>query len=131
MNRRTFIERLTMGAAAFTILPGAGRVWRAEREVLVARLGVIPANMSHFEMWCDSTMRPPGINLWCWKGENGQTVHVASETMLRPTDSCWTFRATPRELREMLSEAKRRAVDLAALRGCEDPRASALTLGPV
>lgn len=35
MNRRSFIERLALGVAGFTILPGAGRVWRAERDVRV------------------------------------------------------------------------------------------------
>lgn len=33
MNRRSFVERLALGAASFMILPGAGRVWRAMRDV--------------------------------------------------------------------------------------------------
>ena len=33
MNRRTFVERLALGIAGFTILPGAGRVWVAEKDV--------------------------------------------------------------------------------------------------
>lgn len=35
MNRRSFIGRMVVGAASFAILPGAGRVWKAERKVLV------------------------------------------------------------------------------------------------
>lgn len=31
MNRRSFIERLALGMAGFTILPGAGRVWKVTR----------------------------------------------------------------------------------------------------
>lgn len=31
MNRRSFIDRMAIGAASFMILPGAGRVWRARR----------------------------------------------------------------------------------------------------
>lgn len=48
MNRRSFFKRLTLGAAAFTILPGAGRVWKAERLGVLAQLdgsfvcGMIP-----------------------------------------------------------------------------------------
>lgn len=33
VNRRSFVERLAIGAASFMILPGAGRVWRAMRDV--------------------------------------------------------------------------------------------------
>jgi len=33
VNRRSFVERLALGAASFMILPGAGRVWRAMRDV--------------------------------------------------------------------------------------------------
>lgn len=33
MNRRAFIGKFVLGAGAFTILPGAGRVWRARREL--------------------------------------------------------------------------------------------------
>lgn len=33
MNRRSFVERMALGAASFMILPGAGRVWRARRVV--------------------------------------------------------------------------------------------------
>lgn len=35
MNRRSFIERLSLGLAGFTILPGAGRIWKAEREPVI------------------------------------------------------------------------------------------------
>lgn len=35
MNRRTFVERIALGLAGFTILPGAGRVWKAERDTSV------------------------------------------------------------------------------------------------
>lgn len=35
MNRRGFLARLATGLAGFTILPGAGRVWKAERVVVV------------------------------------------------------------------------------------------------
>lgn len=31
MNRRSFLSAMLKGAAAFTILPGAGRLWKAER----------------------------------------------------------------------------------------------------
>ena len=34
MNRRSFLTDLLKGAAAFTILPGTGRVWKAERQVI-------------------------------------------------------------------------------------------------
>jgi len=33
LNRRTFIDKLVLGAGVFAILPGAGRVWRARREL--------------------------------------------------------------------------------------------------
>lgn len=32
MNRRNFINNLIVAGASFTILPGAGRIWRATRE---------------------------------------------------------------------------------------------------
>ena len=32
MNRRGFFKRLLLGGAAFTILPGAGRIWKAQRQ---------------------------------------------------------------------------------------------------
>lgn len=32
-NRRGFFKRLLLGGAAFTILPGAGRIWRARLDV--------------------------------------------------------------------------------------------------
>lgn len=31
MNRRSFLDAMLKGAAAFTILPSAGRIWKAER----------------------------------------------------------------------------------------------------
>jgi len=31
MNRRNFIRGLLVSGAAFTVLPGAGRLWRAQR----------------------------------------------------------------------------------------------------
>lgn len=34
MNRRSFLADLLKGAAAFAILPGAGRVWKVERQVI-------------------------------------------------------------------------------------------------
>ena len=40
MNRRGFLARLATGLAGFTILPGAGRVWRAERVVVAARVPI-------------------------------------------------------------------------------------------
>jgi hypothetical protein len=97
MNRRTFIERLALGTAAFAILPGAGRVWRAEREILVARMGVIPANVNDAERWC-SVDPLPGLNMWGWR-EGDTTFFAYSEHTLRPTSDPFVFRATPRELR--------------------------------
>jgi hypothetical protein len=41
MNRRGFLARLATGLAGFTILPGAGRVWRAERTVVVAQSPIL------------------------------------------------------------------------------------------
>lgn len=38
MNRRSFFSTLLKGAAAFTILPSAGRVWKATREVFPVRI---------------------------------------------------------------------------------------------
>lgn len=34
MNRRNFIRGLLTAAAGFTILPGAGRIWKAERKIV-------------------------------------------------------------------------------------------------
>jgi hypothetical protein len=44
MDRRAFIGRLAAGIAGFTILPGAGRVWRATRSPVIVRVPVIPAH---------------------------------------------------------------------------------------
>lgn len=33
MNRRGFLRDLLLGGAAFSILPGAGRIWKAQRKV--------------------------------------------------------------------------------------------------
>lgn len=33
MNRRNFIQNILIAGASFTILPGAGRIWKAVREV--------------------------------------------------------------------------------------------------
>lgn len=33
MNRRSFLGALAKGVAAFTILPSAGRVWKAQKEI--------------------------------------------------------------------------------------------------
>lgn len=33
MNRRSFLDTMLKGAAAFTILPGAGRIWKAEKSL--------------------------------------------------------------------------------------------------
>ena len=35
MNRRNFLRSLATGLAGFTILPGVGRVWKAQRVVVV------------------------------------------------------------------------------------------------
>lgn len=34
MNRRSFLNQLLLGGTAFTILPGAGRIWKAKKEPL-------------------------------------------------------------------------------------------------
>lgn len=36
MNRRNFIQSLLTAGASFTILPGAGRLWKAERAIIPA-----------------------------------------------------------------------------------------------
>lgn len=36
MNRRNFFSTLATAAAGFTILPGAGRVWRATRQPMTS-----------------------------------------------------------------------------------------------
>lgn len=33
MNRRSFLQQMLLGGAAFNILPGAGRVWKAVKNV--------------------------------------------------------------------------------------------------
>ena len=38
MNRRNFLRSLATGLAGFTILPGAGRVWRAQRQIVAAQV---------------------------------------------------------------------------------------------
>lgn len=35
MNRRSFINNILVAGASFSILPGAGRVWRAQREQVI------------------------------------------------------------------------------------------------
>lgn len=35
MNRRNFIKNLMVAGAAFTVLPGAGRIWKAERAPVI------------------------------------------------------------------------------------------------
>lgn len=47
MNRRSFIERLALGMAGFTILPGAGRVWVAIRKPMAPHWA-IPSAYSEF-----------------------------------------------------------------------------------
>ena len=48
MNRRTFLADLLKGAAAFTILPGAGRVWKAERQV-ISLYDKLPFSIEYYE----------------------------------------------------------------------------------
>ena len=48
MNRRNFIESILVAGAAFSILPGAGRIWRVTRTLPDAISYIDASGCSHF-----------------------------------------------------------------------------------
>lgn len=48
MNRRSFLTDLLKGAVAFTILPSAGRIWKAERRLIKVDYYLFHAPIFHF-----------------------------------------------------------------------------------
>lgn len=54
MNRRNFLRSLATGLAGFTILPGAGRVWRAQRQIVAAQVVHRVPFWFQTPIWCQS-----------------------------------------------------------------------------
>lgn len=54
MNRRSFFKSILVAGASFTILPGAGRIWKAQRDIpLFPSYGYdqMPGNLYDFLIW--------------------------------------------------------------------------------
>jgi len=84
-SRRGFLSKLALGLTAFTILPGAGRIWKASNKVIVPSCFESPyfKFLPGFQDFIIETQYHPEWKIWdnllnqtSWKPNMGSTTHA-------------------------------------------------------